>query len=112
MINSIERTSGVSNGIKGLLKSNCFWTENRVKVIWKNETEALPATHGLELAHYLGLHFWKDFKKPDNENSFVELMKKAGYMNYSANMNILLTKKMDTNLIQEWERNTGLKYQE
>ena len=44
------------------------------------------------------------------ENNFIELMNKAGYLNFSNNINMLLTKNMNKSSIQEWVRNTRLKY--
>ena len=80
-----------------------------MRLIWSNEKESLPATFGLELAHYLGYYFCKDFYKQDSENSITNLLSESNFHSFSGEINSLWLNDIGEKTIKDWRKNTGLK---
>lgn len=110
MHGSLYKIQGIPETLINLIRSRLNWKEDEVKIIWSNEPEALPATYGLELAHYLAYYFCKDYKKKESSNSLQNCLLNAGYVNFSNQTNSLLTKGFSDKIILDWEQNTGLKF--
>lgn len=107
---SLKKIENVPINILALINSRLNWDKDEIRVIWSNETEALPAIYGLKIAHYLSSYFRKDYNKGYIEESIQNRLKKAGYTYHSCKMNALLTKNFNSTSIQDWEKNTGLTF--
>lgn len=109
---SLDKIHNIPKSFINFVRSRLNWQADKVRIVWSNEPEALPATFGLELAHYLGYHFCKDYKKKETPKSLHNLLINAGYLNFYNKTNSLLTKEIDEKPIQDWEKNTGFRFRE
>jgi hypothetical protein len=112
MKDSLKKVKNVSHGLLAFIDSKLNWDKNEIRIIWSNEPEALPATYGLDIAHYLSHYFRNDFKKTNSKGNMQNRLKDAGYIYHSSKMNSSLIRDFTMNSIQDWEKNTGLKFQE
>ena len=110
MTDTLTRGSGVGQPFDKEVLSNLNWNPNDIRLIWSNHIEAVPASCGLELAHYLGYHFSKDFYKQTVQNSIMNLLSLAGFYSFSGEINSLWLREIDEETIKKWEDNTGLNY--
>lgn len=107
---TLTRGSGDGQTIDRQILLNLKWNTNDIRLIWSNEIESVPASCGLELAHYLGYHFSKDFNKQSMQGSLMNLLSLAGFNSFSGEINSLWLKEINEETIVNWEKNTGLKY--
>lgn len=110
MNSSIDKIHDIPESLKDFIKSRLNWNENEVRIFWSNQPESFSAEYGLELAHYLCHLFFKEYKKKESPNSLYNMLIKAGYTNFLSKTNSLLTKELNGKTIQDWEKNTGLKF--
>jgi len=109
MNGSLKKIENVSQNILAFINSKLKWNKNEIKIIWSNEPEALPATYGLEISHYLGYYFRTDYNKAYSEENLQNRLRKVGYIYHSSKMNSALLGDFSARSIQDWEKNTGLK---
>ena len=109
MKGSLKKIENVPKKILAFIDSKLKWDKNKIRIVWSNQSEALPAIHGLEIAHYLSYHFRKDYNKANSKENLQNRLKKAGYIYHSGEMNSVLLGDFNTKSIQDWEKNTGLK---
>jgi len=110
MTYTFTRGSGVGQDFDKQILSNLNLNPDHIRLIWSNEIESLPASCGLELVHYLGYHFSKDFNTQSRKSSIMNLLSSAGFLSFSGEINSFWLRDIDEKTIRDWERNTGLTY--
>lgn len=91
-----------------LYKSRLRFTSEKTSLCWSDEPCSHGSEGGLRLAHYLASHFRKDLSISE-EPEIKKLLSKEGFNLIDLNCTDKLTAPFDSRVIEEWEKNTGLR---
>lgn len=90
------------------IEDNLLFTEKEISLYFSNESEAEKASDGLKLTHHLARFFYKDIRKSTNPK-IETLLKQEGFNDVITDFTDIFMQPIDSNVINKWEQNTGLR---